>query len=359
MKQTSSRRVSRLARAILVDLALLGIFLVTFAYFHHVRVTRYETRALAVPTPALNASASPAGTASAAPTASADANETPAPTSASVDTGLLGGKYAEKFTDGEVLSTADSYRSANISVELTQVAAGSEKRPVVYYVADIYVKDISSFRTAMAFDFEAQNEGDRKNVMSTVQLSQLTNAVVAISGDNFTFRKSGLVAVRNGAEWVNSLPLEDDICVLYYDGVMETFPASTKRDELDAIYARNPYQIWTFGPQLLVDGQVPARFSTSKDNPLSAVGYYEPGHYCFILVDGRQPDYSWGLSLAGLAEVFYNLGCKVAYNLDGGDTAVLTFGGEQRSRPENNNPRQTSDILYIGEPASAAAQPQP
>jgi exopolysaccharide biosynthesis protein len=187
--------------------------------------------------------------------------------------------------------------------------------------------------------------------MATLQLSQLVNAVVAISGDNFTYHQS--VAVRDGVEWQNKLPVYGDICVLYYDGTMETYPQSVNRAAVDAIYAKKPYQIWTFGPQLLVDGQVPKSFANTKANPLSAVGYYEPGHYCFILVDGRQKGYSWGMTHSELAQVFYDLGCKAAFNLDGGDTAVMTFAGAWRSQPQEANPRETSDILYICEPAAS------
>ena len=56
-------------------------------------------------------------------------------------------------------------------------------------------------------------------------------------------------------------------------------------------------------------------------NPRSAVGYYEPGHYCFVVIDGRQPGYSKGATLMQLAQLFESLGCKEAYNLDGGKSA--------------------------------------
>lgn len=354
MKQAISRPVRRLVTTIVVDLLLLGVSLGVFSYFHFLRERDYEPRVL-------NSPAQPAATATADSVAAAQTDAAPSqedtstPAPEVIDTGLLGGKYAEKFTAGEIEQTETSYRSANVCIEMTQVTGGTESKPIVYYLADIYVKDISSFRTGVAFDFKEQNEGDRKNVMSTLQLSQLTNSIVAISGDNFTYHQS--VAVRNGVEWENSLPVYGDICVLYYDGTMETYPQTIKRDAVDAIYDRNPYHIWTFGPQLLVDGQIATGFESSKANPLSAVGYYEPGHYCFILVDGRQKDYSWGMTLAELAQVFYDLGCKAAFNLDGGDTAVMAFGGELRSRPENNSPRNTSDILYIAEPNTASAQP--
>ncbi len=342
MKDTRSKSVKRLVTAIVIDLLVLGVFLGSFTYFYFLRERDYSPTVLTSPTPVADE------------TAAADAQETPVPTPEVVDTGLLGGNYADKFTTGEVEQTDSSYRSADVSIEITKNTTGTESKPIVYYLADIYIKDISSFHTAVALDYKDQNAGSRKNVMSTLQLSQLTNAIIGLSGDNFAYHQS--IAVRDGVEWEKKLPVYGDICVLYYDGTMETYPQSIKSADVEAIYAREPYQIWTFGPRLLIDGQVPSQFANTKANPLSAIGYYEPGHYCFILADGRQKDYSWGMTLTQMAQVFYDLGCKVAFNLDGGDTAVMTYMGEWRSQPQDSAPRGTSDILYIVEPTSANGQ---
>jgi hypothetical protein len=348
MTNSRTKSIKRLVTAIVVDLLVLGVFLGAFAYFYFLRVPDYTPKALSSPTqPA--ASATPTADTGTEASASPDGQTaTPEPV---VNTGLLGRKYADKFTAGDVEQTGNAYRSANVSIEVTQKIVGTEDRPVIYYLADIYVKDISSFRTAVAFDYKDQNAGSRKNVMPALQLSQIVNAIVSISGDNFASHDS--IVVRNGIEWEQKLPVYGDICVLYYDGTMETYPEPISKDTLNAIYDKNPFQIWTFGPELLENGQIPSSFANSKANPLCSIGYFEPGHYCFILVDGRQPDYSWGMSHSELAQVFYDLGCKAAFNLDGGDTAVMTFAGAWRSKPENLKPRDTSDILYICEPAAS------
>ena len=356
MKRKLSRAQKRLLRTILLDLLAVGVCLNVFAYFHHVRKAEPAPKALTSPTPVLSTSASvPVETSSASSPSSTSPASDPTEAPAAVDTGLLGGKYAEKFTSGKVEQTQDGYRSANVCIEMKTVTAGTAERPIVYYVADIYLKDLSSFRTALAYEFKEQNEGSRKNVMSALQLSELAGSIVSISGDNYTFRKEGLLAVRNGVEWYNQTPLADDICVLYYDGTMETYRADETRDaQIAEIYAKKPYQIWTFGPELLEGGEVPKQFSINKENPLSGIGYFEPGHYCFILVDGRQSGYSWGMNYSQFAQVFKDLGCTVAYNLDGGDTAVMTYNGAWRSHPQDEKPRDTSDILYICEPVTPA-----
>ena len=352
MTNPRSKAIKRLITAIIVDLLVLGALLGAFTYLYFLRERNYSPQSLSSPTPVVEATTQePAADAQASVTPTQDAAT---PTPEVIDTGLLGGKFADKFTTGEVEQTDSSYKSANVSIEITKNTVGTESKPIVYYLADIYIKDISSFRTAVALDYKDQNEGDRKNVMTTLQLSQLSNSIIGLSGDNFAFHDG--IVVRNGIEWERILPVYGDICVLYYDGTMETYSQKIKSAQVDEIYAKEPYQIWTFGPQLLEDGQIPDSFANGKANPLSAIGYYEPGHYCFILVDGRQKDYSWGMTHAQLAQVFYDLGCKVAFNLDGGDTAVMTYMGEWRSQPEASSPRDTSDIIYIVEPTASSGQ---
>ena len=42
------------------------------------------------------------------------------------------------------------------------------------------------------------------------------------------------------------------------------------------------------------------------------------------------------------------LGCQVAYNLDGGQTSTMTFGDEIANQPYKGG-RLTSDIIYISD----------
>ena len=88
-------------------------------------------------------------------------------------------------------------------------------------------------------------------------------------------------------------------------------------------------------------------------NPRAAIGYYEPGHYCFVLVDGRQSKYSKGMTMQQLSQLFEDLGCTAAYNLDGGQTAVMASKLGVVNRPYDGG-RTTSDIVYIGEPTGNA-----
>ena len=142
------------------------------------------------------------------------------------------------------------------------------------------------------------------------------------------------------------------MCVLYYDGTMRTF--SPGDFSLDQAIADGAYQAWTFGPMLLDDQGQPIpdeRLNTSKNirraNPRAGIGYYEPGHYCFVVVDGRTDDAS-GLTLEQFSQLFADLGCKAAYNMDGGRSAEMYYNGSVLNDPYKGG-RSVSDCLIIRE----------
>ena len=158
--------------------------------------------------------------------------------------------------------------------------------------------------------------------------------------------------MRNGQIYSDGVN-RADICVLYRDGRMATYAGGSY--DVAQIVADGAVQVWQFGPALLdAEGHAMTRFpsvqgTVNQPNPRSAVGYYEPGHYCFVVVDGRQDGYSHGLLLPGLSTVFEQLGCTCAYNLDGGGSAVMTFDHERFSRQSNGGGRKLGDILLITE----------
>ena len=173
---------------------------------------------------------------------------------------------------------------------------------------------------------------------------------VAASGDFFVFKRSGL-AIRNGQVYREELNRSQDVCVIYSDGTMATYFAGSV--DLDSIYAKNPYHAFSFGPKLLNNGEPMTEFNTSVAtwNPRCAIGYYEPGHYCLVVVDGRQRGYSLGLEMTELSKLMKQLGCTEAYNLDGGMTAMMAYGTELYSQPCGGG-RQNCDIVYVAEPLS-------
>lgn len=253
-------------------------------------------------------------------------------------------KFADHFTD-EVVITDHSYTSPEVSVTVETRTVQAERGETVVHIADIYVASLDNFKTATA-----NNELKYYSTQDMMEIDAAANAIIAISGDFYAYQPSGLL-MRNGVLY-RSDPTGCDVCVLYADGAMATYRRGSfnNQDILDA----QPLQIWNFGPALLDEnGQAYRNFQVSTavgyPNPRSAVGYYEPGHYCFVVVDGRQAGYSVGLLIPELAQLFQELGCTSAYNLDGGGSAVMTFLHEKYSRQSNGADRQLSDILLVTE----------
>lgn len=368
MKKTSSRKMPKkpmpLYLLILLDLALIGIALLVFAYFHHVRpkeevaVGTLTTRAYARPTAALQNTPVPentpaptvvfekateeeAGSPDQTPKAAVTPVPTPEPTPEPTPdpVGYFGTRFKDKFTTGEVISEKDRYVSENVSVTVTK----HKENGTVYHLADIYVRDISSFRTLFADDKFGKGYSE-----STYKADLRADSILTISGDFYGLRNYGVI-VRNGQLYRTMKNAICDWCVLYWDGTMECYrpgPVDT-----DAIIEKGAYQSWYFGPMLLDEnGQPMTVFNSNveKANPRCAIGYFEPGHYCFIVVEGRTKS-SKGMSLSELSNLMFTLGCKAAYNLDGGETAQMVFDDRTQNELLNNG-RKCSDFVMITEP---------
>lgn len=305
---------------VLIDILLIGAGLNVFALFHHVLP---EIGKVAVP--AITPSPTPASTPQ--PLQSAE------PAMESDTQFFFDGVFAQ---DGQSEKTENSYKSKNVSITLTT----HDVDDLRYYVQDIYVRKIDYFKTAFAQDTFGTGIKEYP-----YDIAQEHDAICAISGDYYGARKKSVV-IRNGVLYRSDT--YDDICVIYNDGVMRVFD----EDEFDAEkeMQNGAYQAWDFGPNLLNEDGTPIEKFNSRiasENPRTAIGYYEPGHYCFVVVDGRGANGSDGLSLKDLAQLFADLGCKAAYNLDGGRTSCMVMYGEMINKHYESNCRKSSDIVMI------------
>jgi exopolysaccharide biosynthesis protein len=270
-------------------------------------------------------------------TATLDGSTTATPDATPADQGLWGVKFQDKFAIGNPEITDTSYKSKDISVAILK----HEKDGITWYVADIYVRNLENLKTAFAKDSYGKGITE-----PTLDMAVRNNAIVAISGDYYGNHETGIV-VRNGKLY-RKTALED-VLIMNNDGSMQTF--DSRNFNVNNVINNGAWQAWSFGPMLLEkNGQPMTKFNSTLNptNPRSAIGYYEPGHYCLVVVDGRQPGYSDGISLKAFSQLFADMGCKAAYNFDGGQTAVMTFMGKWVNKPYHDG-RNVSDIVYIGE----------
>ncbi len=89
---------------------------------------------------------------------------------------------------------------------------------------------------------------------------------------------------------------------------------------------------------LLRDGQILPEPSTVL-HPRTALGIDASGRWLTLLVvDGRQPGYSEGVSERELAEIMLQVGCHQALNLDGGGSSILLYGEQPGKLQPVNRP---------------------
>ena len=274
---------------------------------------------------------------------------TPAPTAVPDKIGIISSAHLDKFSE-TVVDTADTYRDKTHSMTLTRFETKERTgRTLVYYVVDIYVQNVESIRRALG--------GTNYKALDKIPIAKFAanyNAILSMSGDHCTAQIKSY-AVVNGETVYNSKKFRRDLCVLYRDGEMKTYAPDAI--SVDYIEQRGVWQTWNFGPMLLdEDGEPMKKFNLpdgiGERNPRAAIGYYEPGHYCFVVVDGRQSGYSMGLTLSELADLMKELGCTAAYNLDGGISAQMTWHNERVNHPGDN--RSIIDIVYTPYPEAEA-----
>lgn len=260
---------------------------------------------------------------------------TPEPTTSPTPGPAANGDFSATFPTYDTGANAlYSYQKDTVKIAIDKVQAAN----VTYFVADVYVKSIDAFKTAFAKDSYGRGLHEMPLKVATDN-----NAVFAVSGDYYGAREQGVV-VRNGVLYRDVMG--DDVCILRKDGTLSVYQKSSFSPL--GMLDDTAWQAWAFGPALVEEG---AACDTSSSrikvkNPRSAIGYYAPGHYCFIVVDGRQNGYSTGMTLDELANTFVSLGCVTAYNLDGGATAMMVFNGAVISQPTNGG-RSSSDIIYF------------
>ena len=246
----------------------------------------------------------------------------------------------------EPVITDSSYDDGSISIRISTM----RRLDTDIYIADITVDDPDCLRTALAGNAFGRNLTD-----TTSSIAREHNAILAINGDYYGFRDAGYV-MRGGylyRELAANDQNQEDLVILE-DGTLQILAeVDYTAQEMQEMGARD---IFSFGPGLIIDGQISVREGEEVDraqvtNPRTAIGVLSPLHYIFVVSDGRT-DESVGLSLLELAQLMQNLGCTLAYNLDGGGSSTIWFNGKVLNRPttfgDKISERKVSDIIYIG-----------
>jgi exopolysaccharide biosynthesis protein len=214
----------------------------------------------------------------------------------------------------------------------------------IYHVAYVTIADPSQLRTALSGE-----PGSKGKAVPSV-IANAYNAVLAVNGDSYLFRSRGYI-VRQGQVLRKSASTELDMLIIDTAGDFHPIRKPTKQSVSDALKAYDVAQCLAFGPVLVEDGVVQTvynnyGFSAQDKSPRTAIGQTGPLSYAFVVVDGRQEN-SRGVTHKQLAQFMGSIGCTVAFNLDGGGSSTMLFGGEVVNTLSEGSERDISDILYF------------
>lgn len=262
---------------------------------------------------------------------------------AGTDAGSASSPDATTLTDTE-------YVSPDAAITISTVTTGSGRDTVAYFVADVVLTDATALRSAFA-----QNSFGTNITEDTSDIAADNGAVLAVNGDYYGFRRTGIV-IRNGVAYRDEGAREG--LAFYRDGTVEVYDETATT--ADQLVAEGVWNTLSFGPTLVKGGDVVdgidqvevdtnvGNHSIQGDQPRTAVGVIGTNHLILVVVDGRSPGYSAGVTMPELARIMQDLGATTAYNLDGGGSATMVFGGKLVNNPlGRSEERGTSDILYV------------
>ncbi|MDX9755054.1 MAG: phosphodiester glycosidase family protein [bacterium] len=109
------------------------------------------------------------------------------------------------------------------------------------------------------------------------------------------------------------------------------------------------YAALSAGPILLKNGQVRINDASGTYNmtlraPRTAIGKTRTGDALLLVVDGRQPDWSMGVTLEESAVIFQSRGAVDALNLDGGGSSVMILNQVIVNRPSEDSIPGTAGV---------------
>jgi len=112
------------------------------------------------------------------------------------------------------------------------------------------------------------------------------------------------------------------------------------------------------GPVLLQNGEIKITNEEERKfygkaindkHPRTAMGYTKENKLIVLVVEGRDPGIAEGASLNQLAQIFKELGCWEALNLDGGGSSCMLVNGKETINPSDKKQRPVPAVFMIKE----------
>jgi flagellar hook assembly protein FlgD len=100
-------------------------------------------------------------------------------------------------------------------------------------------------------------------------------------------------------------------------------------------------------------------YHLNRRHPRTAIGQRADGRIIMVVVDGRRPGYSAGMTNFELAQTMIRLGAYTASALDAGGSSTMAFDGELLNRPSDGAERLVSDAMLVSYFGVYTPEPEP
>ena len=213
-----------------------------------------------------------------------------------------------------------------------------------FWVARIKIADASQLRTMAAGSF------DGNRVAEGALMARRANAALAIDGDYYFYTGIGYV-VRQGVTYADNLSARRDVLLIDEDGDFHVYYRPDAGAFDGTVDGKKIVNALYFGPILVKDGMVYDKMDASgmainKKRQRMCIAQTGPLEYMCVCCAGPARG-SYGMTLERFAQLVASKGAIVAYNLDGGDSTMMIFGGEKINDVKNHSVREISDIVYF------------
>ena len=241
--------------------------------------------------------------------------------------------------------TPAHYKDPTIEMTAREVKGEGKIR---YWVADVSIGHPTQLRTmpASTFSSSATAKGGA--------LSRRANAVLSCDGDYWwrDVKWKGNYVLRQGQMYMHTLNGRSDLLLVNEDGDFRIIHKATEETaplpetEGGPVYyeGKQIYNAFCFGPALVEDGKA---LPIERDDWIiteqkaGRLAIAQTGKLRYMIVTS----YNQSLTLAEFADLLVELGAQTAYNLDGGNSAMMFTGSNMIN--VNRSTREIGDLIYF------------
>ena len=217
----------------------------------------------------------------------------------------------------------------------------------VYTFSEVKIAHPSQFRR-----FLAGGEYGSEKQFITTEMAASVNAVVASSGDFYRFRDHGTSVYagtvhRVNGEYADTCYIDDmgDLHFTYAGKMLDVESAQKYVDENNIRFSL------AFGPILVDNGErcEPNWYPVGEieeEYARAALCQIDKLHYLMVAAN-NEGQYQNVPNIHTFAKRIHETGCKMAYALDGGQTAAIAMNDQLINRVVYGYQRKISDIIYF------------